>query len=1708
MNRQFFTLCRPSLRNRFLMIFLSIQLSCQLFAGIIFDGSPGTTAPPSTLGPWSMIPFASDARPYPADVTTVPYSSVCPGEIAFSASGMPIGLHHVKVGDGWDTWSHGYLGDVYNTSLSIITINLPAGTNAFYFYAEPNVQLPYNVVATANDGTTSGPIVIDGFGGAHYIGFYTTGAACVLTTIQITMPVAAAGFAVGEFGINLSVPHIGAMVCDDDIQVSFDESCLVTVEPSMVLEGENWSCGVPDYIITVTDWVTGEAIDDHPAPGPQLGITRAGKSYKVMIKDPITGNLCWSKIRVEDKQAPLLICPEEFFVLCGADLSPLALGSPFVIENCGAASLTYYDVIENGSCSLGYEKIIYRHWVAIDGAKNKGECIQKITVNLAPLAFVSTPPHYDGLAGHQPMLLCSQKLDTSKDISTHIVGAPLCVDGYLLDSTYYLATGLRRPKVLGWNCIEAGSYATHPSPDPIYYPAHPDAVSCWNSNTNIMWLGTGRPANNTCSNIASTFSDVKISLAKDNCDAGEVGCYKILRQWSMVDWCSGSVREYSQIIKVMDTLGPQILYPDSISIGTDIWECKGKWVISAPWIKDDCSITTSYTVRLSIGTVTGDETNGYVAVDLPLGTQEAWIVAEDCCGNVTEKKIIIDVRDDSPPNPVCQTKTVVSITGNLSPGENTAKVLAESFNDGSHDNCSNHLYFKVIRMDELAGTLSGTTASQTSICKGANGDDDPARTGNQVYFDDAVKFCCTDVGNSIRVVFRVFDTNPGVGGIQPSWMLPGGFLWGRYSDCMVEVEVQDKSIPTLVAPPDVVVSCMYWFDINALSNPNDSTFGKIVKDIAWRGKVSTKDIVCNQFCEAHLLSGYPGYVAGFPPHLQPAPNKACNYFDDLFSNSHPDDKYDLLWGSDGYILSACGIDPIINVEDLRQCGVGKIQRNFIARGSNGAFVRATQTIWVVDCDPFYISETHCSNTDDIIWPNCDGSPVLVEGCNANTSPDNPALGKPIIVNGADDHCALIAIAYEDEQFDIEPDACYKILRKWKVIDWCNYDPIRAPNTGRWSFTQIIKVSDKNKPTVTCSTGPCTPAVRNSSTGRCMSHIEIIPMAFDSCTPENWLFYEYKLDLFNDGSFEYHVGSNTKLAHQRGELPAFHNNPFADDDTKGFDATGIYPIGKHRFQFYVEDGCGNLTKCDTVITVKDCKAPTPYCHPGIITVPMPSSGCIDVWAIDLNRGSFDNCTEENKLKFYFDGDTSKKSVRICCEDFVRDRIKDQYILDVEMWVEDEEGNTDFCKTTIVIQDNGLCPDPSTFSKSTISGLIKTSDNKAINQVDVDLYNAGALLSSNKTSANGMYLFKDLRVNDDFIVKPVAKEDYLNGISTADIAKIQKHIIGTESITDPYLLIAADINKSGSITAADLTDLRKLILGNIAKFSRNLSWVYIPSDFHFTDPTSPYTFPTERMVRTLEESMYMNFIGVKIGDINRSAIVNLQDKGTTRSTKNFTLEINSKSVNSGENYIMDVYSSQLQEIAGMQFTLNFDASKLEFLKVSSSAIQIEDNNLGLHSVDQGKIAFSWNETNRQISNGEEKLFQIHFKVKQGSEIANIIRLTSDITNAEAYDHTLAPMDIELKSRNSISSKELDFELYQNNPNPFKDQTAIQFYVSQEEAVTLTIYDLSGKVIYIKETDATKGLNTITIQKSKFNGSGIYYYQLDSKNHTDTKRMVLLD
>ena len=163
---------------------------------IVFDGSPGTGAPPATLGPYTMTPFALDPQPYGL-VGSVAGPT---GAVTFS----PL-LDHVRVTDGWQTWSNGYLGDVYWTYGALsATVTLPPDTSAFYLYAEPNPFAVFEVTAYAQDGTTSGPIAVDGYYGAQYFGFYATGGERV-ASITITSSI---DFAIGEFGIATgSVPH-------------------------------------------------------------------------------------------------------------------------------------------------------------------------------------------------------------------------------------------------------------------------------------------------------------------------------------------------------------------------------------------------------------------------------------------------------------------------------------------------------------------------------------------------------------------------------------------------------------------------------------------------------------------------------------------------------------------------------------------------------------------------------------------------------------------------------------------------------------------------------------------------------------------------------------------------------------------------------------------------------------------------------------------------------------------------------------------------------------------------------------------------------------------------------------------------------------------------------------------------------------------------------------------------------------------------------------------------------------------------------------------------------------------------------------------------------------------------------------------------------------------------------------------------------------
>ncbi len=84
---------------------------------------------------------------------------------------------------------------------------------------------------------------------------------------------------------------------------------------------------------------------------------------------------------------------------------------------------------------------------------------------------------------------------------------------------------------------------------------------------------------------------------------------------------------------------------------------------------------------------------------------------------------------------------------------------------------------------------------------------------------------------------------------------------------------------------------------------------------------------------------------------------------------------------------------------------------------------------------------------------------------------------------------------------------------------------------------------------------------------------------------------------------------------------------------------------------------------------------------------------------------------------------------------------------------------------------------------------------------------------------------------------------------------------------------------------------------------------------------------------------------------------------------------------------------------------------------------------------------------------------------------------------------------------------FYLSQNYPNPFNPATNISYSISQQSFVTLKIYDVLGKEV-ARLVDEIRNPGTYDLE---FNAaelpSGIYFYQLQSKNFAETKKMILL-
>lgn len=652
--------------------------------------------------------------------------------------------------------------------------------------------------------------------------------------------------------------------------------------------------------------------------------------------------------------------------------------------------------------------------------------------------------------------------------------------------------------------------------------------------------------------------------------------------------------------------------------------------------------------------------------------------------------------------------------------------------------------------------------------------------------------------------------------------------------------------------------------------------------------------------------------------------------------------------------------------------------------------------------------------------------------------------------------------------------------------------------------------DLDKPVVSCLVGPCEPAKIDSNIKVCVGHIQLTASATDNITQEDDLMFEYKIDLYNDGrgghgGYDFRVGKLSKHQHSTGDTVEYGPNPFADDYYNPFKASGTYPIGIHRIRWNVCDSSGNVGVCETLFEIKDCMAPIPKCKTGLLTWTLPSTGKVSIFAKDLDFGSYDNCTPRDKLKYYFDGDRNKSSIMVTCEDFLLltscNNPKPTVAIEIEMWVEDDEDNRDYCKNTVYIVRNNIDSCNIYYHSANLVGLIKTEDQINNSPVEVCLERNDGLI---KKVIGGPYIFGDLCYPYFYKVIPSRNDDPLNGISTRDILRIQNHVLGKKLISSPYRMIAADVNASNSITAADMVEMRKLILGVIPSFSKVKSWTFVPTSYVFPKPSSPWNAPRSKEIFIDTYHTYnSDFIAIKMGKVSSplDSFSNTQE----RSLSGLKFIINNKKCLAGQTYKIPIKAEHFQDIEGFQFTLNYDPRHLVYQGVESGVLPINNSHFG--DLKNGVLTSSWNSDHAETHTNDEVLFYLNFKVVEDGALSTLLNITNDVITSEAYASDESLRAVQLRFADAFDKPNKDeILLFQNVPNPFSDRSTIKYFLNNEADITLRIYDLTGRLIHQYSGHGVQGMNTLQITKKELNLAGHYYYQLQTSKYIATKSMIL--
>jgi hypothetical protein len=387
-------------------------------------------------------------------------------------------------------------------------------------------------------------------------------------------------------------------------------------------------------------------------------------------------------------------------------------------------------------------------------------------------------------------------------------------------------------------------------------------------------------------------------------------------------------------------------------------------------------------------------------------------------------------------------------------------------------------------------------------------------------------------------------------------------------------------------------------------------------------------------------------------------------------------------------------------------------------------------------------------------------------------------------------------------------------------------------------------------------------------------------------------------------------------------------------------------------------------------------------------------------------------------------------------------------------------------------------------------------------DVNL--TGASTGSTSTPASGAYSFTVLTTGG-LTITPTKNINRMNGVDAADVLRIKQHQSGANPITDGYVKIAADVNKSNSITSVDVALINSAILG-LPTLPFNTSWRFVPIS-HIINHVTPWTFPEAINFSGLSSDLSnQNFYGLKLGDVTESS-----NPSTLSASIPMTFNVQDKELVAGEMVEIDFNLLQIPDLAAFQFALQIDPNHLEYIAVStSSAFPITTGDFGTVNIADGELRVLWSLAQGLEVSEQTPIFHLKLKaLSTGQKLSELISINDLVMGAKSFSTNLEEKGVLLNFQ-SVSGTVNPFnnngvQLYQNTPNPFSENTNISFNLPISSEARLSIYDGMGRLIFEQNGQFASGFHNLLVDFKNQTASGILYYNLITPQGNITKKMI---